>query len=388
MQLSIVILNYNVRYFLELCLLSVEAAVRNLDAEIIVVDNNSADDSCTMVQSRFPGVKLIRHPSNSGFPKGNNIGVAAAKGDYICILNPDTVVAEDTFEKLLLFAATAKNHGITGVKLIDGTGRFLPESKRGIPTPWVAFTRISGLYRLSSYFGRYYAAHLNKNQTGNIEVLVGAFMFLKRDLYLELGGFDEDYFMYGEDMDLCYRVLKTGRSNYYYAGTTVIHFKGESTTRDSRYLKRFNAGTELFYKKHFRQSWFFTSVTTVGMALFTLVRILGFTHVRPLRPEKYLLFSQNPALLERLEAVLKKPVALYEVQHPAAIWPKTIAGSSCTQLLLDNNFIDFKTIINALETLKSRYVTFRILPQSSVFMIGSDSSIDRGEVRIFDHQQH
>ena len=144
MQLSVIILNYNVRYFLEQCVESVQEALLNIDGEIIVVDNNSSDDSCEMMKTRFPNVKLIENTLNLGFPKGNNIGVAQSKGDYICILNPDTVVAEDTFAKILAFAEKQTNIGIVGCKLIDGTGNFLPESKRGVPTPFVAFTKIFG----------------------------------------------------------------------------------------------------------------------------------------------------------------------------------------------------------------------------------------------------
>ena len=150
MQLSIIILNYNVRYFLELCVISVQNAIQNLDAEIIVVDNNSSDESCAMMKNRFPNIKLIENKENSGFPKGNNIGVDVAQGKYICILNPDTVVAEDTFEKILNSKYCNLKSGIIGCKLIDGTGNFLPESKRGVPTPFVAFTKIFGLYKIHS----------------------------------------------------------------------------------------------------------------------------------------------------------------------------------------------------------------------------------------------
>ena len=213
MQLSVIILNYNVRYFLELCVLSVQKAIQNLDAEIIVIDNNSSDDSCTMMKQRFPNIKFIQNKENSGFPKGNNIGVAQAKGEYICILNPDTVVAEDTFEKILNSQLATHNSqlGIIGCRLIDGAGNFLPESKRGIPTPWVAFTKIFGLYKLfpkSSFFNKYYAQYLAENQTGKVDILVGAFMVMKRELYNVLGGFDENCFMYADDIDLSYRALQ------------------------------------------------------------------------------------------------------------------------------------------------------------------------------------
>ena len=228
MQLSVIILNYNVRYFLEQCVLSVEKAIQQLDAEIIVIDNNSSDDSCAMMQERFPYIKLIQNKENSGFPKGNNIAVKEAQGEYLCILNPDTVVAEDTFEKVLAFAEKQINLGIVGCKLIDGTGHFLPESKRGIPTPWVAFTKIFGLYKLfpkSKLFNQYYAQHIAENQTGKVAILVGAFMILKRELYTELGGFDENCFMYADDIDLSYRALLLKKDNYYFPETMVIHYK-------------------------------------------------------------------------------------------------------------------------------------------------------------------
>jgi len=259
MQLSVIILNYNVRYFLELCVSSVQNAIQNIDAEIIVVDNNSQDDSCAMMKQRFPNVKLIENKENSGFPKGNNIGVAIANGEYICILNPDTVVAEDTFTKVLAFAKKQEDLGIVGVKLIDGTGNFLPESKRGIPTPFVAFTKITGLYKIfSKSFGKYYAQHLSENETGKVEILVGAFMLMKRDLYNEIGGFDEKCFMYSDDIDLSYMVLQKGKSNYYFHETSVIHYKGESTFRDGTYMKRSREAMNFFYKKHFKVSFLFS----------------------------------------------------------------------------------------------------------------------------------
>jgi len=257
MQLSVIILNYNVRYFLEQCVLSVQKALEGIDGEIIVIDNASSDDSCKMMKTKFPHIKLIENKDNLGFPKGNNIGVAQAKGEYICILNPDTVVAEDTFSKILNTKNWTLNTGIIGCKLIDGAGNFLPESKRGVPKPWVAFTKIFGLYKISNYFGKYYAQHLSENETGKVDILVGAFMVMKRELYLEVGGFDENCFMYSDDIDLSYLVLKTGKSNYYFHETSVIHYKGESTVRDGTYMKRFREAMQFFYKKHFKKSWVF-----------------------------------------------------------------------------------------------------------------------------------
>jgi GT2 family glycosyltransferase len=374
MQLSIIILNYNVRYFLELCVLSVQNGIQDIDAEIIVIDNNSQDDSCEMMKKRFPNIKLIENKENSGFPKGNNIGVAAAKGEYICILNPDTVVAEDTFSKVLAFAKKQKELGIVGVKLIDGTGNFLPESKRGIPTPFVAFTKITGLYKiLPKTFGKYYAQHLSENQTGKVDILVGAFMLMKRDLYLEIGGFDENCFMYSDDIDLSYMALKKGKSNYYFHETSVIHYKGESTVKDETYMKRFQEAMNFFYQKHFRVSLLFSVFMKVGIVFFSMVKKCQGKPKPMLRPEKYILVSEDEVLREKLENKWKTLVELQQIT-------KSFSKNIKTEIIFDQNQLDFKTIIQVLETNKNKNFTFKILPESSDYLIGSNSSFDRGEV--------
>ncbi|QBN18454.1 glycosyltransferase family 2 protein [Flavobacterium nackdongense] len=382
MQLSIIILNYNVRYFLELCVLSVQKAVENIDAEIIVIDNNSADDSCAMIKQRFPNVKLIENSENSGFPKGNNVGVAAAKGEYICILNPDTVVAEDTFSKVLAFAKRQNDLGIVGCKLIDGTGNFLPECKRGVPTPFVAFTKITGLYKVSpKLFGKYYAQHLSENETGKVDILVGAFMVMKRDLYNEIGGFDEDCFMYSDDIDLSYMALKKGKSNYYYHETSVIHYKGESTVKDGAYMKRFQEAMNFFYKKHFKVSFLFSVFMKLGIFFFSLVKMIQGNPSRSFgtkpNPEKYILVSDSETsgaiLRKKIENQLKKPVV-------CQLGSQSFSVSSTAEIIFDQNYLKFKTIITTLEANKKKGLTFKIHPESSDFLIGSNSSFDRGDV--------
>ena len=394
MQLSIIILNYNVRYFLELCVISVQKAIQNIDAEIIVIDNNSSDDSCKMMKNRFPEIKLIENKSNLGFPKGNNIGVNAAQGEYICILNPDTVVAEDTFEKIIksfspthnsqLLASNfqlptsnlqppTSNLGIIGCKLIDGTGNFLPESKRGLPTPFVAFTKIFGLYKISNYFGKYYAQHLSENQSGKVDVLVGAFMVMKRELYQEIGGFDENCFMYSDDIDLSYLVSKKGFSNYYFHETSVIHYKGESTVKDEKYMKRFQEAMNFFYKKHFKVSIFFSIFMKIGIVLFSFIKKNQGQPKTKLQPENYILISDNENLKQKLQNQFQKPI---EIQGLT----KSIAPKNNCEIIFDNNFIDFKTIIRLLELHKNKNFTFKILPKQSDFLIGSNSSDDRGDI--------
>ncbi|MBF6642502.1 glycosyltransferase family 2 protein [Flavobacterium sp. J49] len=387
MQLSVIILNYNVRYFLELCVLSVQKAIQNLDAEIIVIDNNSSDDSCAMMKQRFPNVKLIENKENSGFPKGNNIAVREAKGEYLCILNPDTVVSEDTFEKLLSFvssqAQSRDDLGIVGCKLIDGTGNFLPESKRGIPTPWVAFTKIFGLYKIfpkSSMFNKYYAQDLAENQTGKVDILVGAFMVMKRELYNELGGFDENCFMYADDIDLSYRALLLQKQNCYFHETTVIHYKGESTVKDATYMKHFRGFMNYFYQKHFKRSLFFNLMARFGAFYFSIVKVFKGKSQPKVKPNQYILVSDNEALKEKLATKLQKSVERTLLENGKIVISQTISKAKNTEVILDTNYLGFKKAIAFLEENKNKSFTFKLLPIGSNFIIGSNSSNDRGEV--------
>ncbi len=255
MDLSIVIVNYNVKYFLEQCLHSVSKAIEGMNAEVFVVDNNSVDGSCSHIRERFPWVRLIENRENVGFSKANNQAIRLSTGKYILLLNPDTVVEEDTFMKSYKFMEVHADAGGMGVKMIDGRGRFLPESKRGLPTPWVAFYKIFGLAALfpkSRKFGQYHQGYLPEDEINEIEVLAGAFMFLRKETLDKAGLLDEDYFMYGEDIDLSYRILKEGYKNYYYPDTTIIHYKGESTKKGSlNYVLVFYNAMIIFAKKHF-----------------------------------------------------------------------------------------------------------------------------------------
>ena len=373
MQLSVIILNYNVRYFLEQCVFSVQKALEVIDGEIIVVDNNSSDDSCEMMKSRFPNIKLIENKENLGFPKGNNIGVAEAKGEYICILNPDTVVAEDTFAKVITrFETISSEVGIIGCKLIDGTGNFLPESKRGVPTPWVAFTKIFGLYKLfpnSSWFNQYYAQHLNEDQSGEVDILVGAFVFMKRSLYLEIGGFDENCFMYSDDIDLSYMVLKSGKQNYYFHETSVIHYKGESTVRDGLYMKRFREAMQFFYKKHFKKSIIFDVMMQFGAFIFSLIKRNQQKEIE-INIDEFIVFSKN-----ELQLNLNKKTTYFK-DFSAFVNNE----NNNIEIIFDTNSFSFTEIIHFMEVHKSTNITFKNAVFSSDFLIGSNSSNDRGKV--------
>lgn len=366
MKLSVIILNYNVRYFLELCLKSITSAIASIDAEIIVVDNNSSDDSCAMVKQLFPEVTLIENKENFGFSKGNNQGVAIAKGDYICILNPDTVIAEDSFTLLINFSENQKNLGIVGCKLIDGAGQFLPESKRHVPLVKVAIQKIFGISK------NYYANHLNPDESGKVDVLVGAFMFIKRELYQKVKGFDEDYFMYGEDIDLSYRILKAGFSNYYFAGTTVMHYKGESTRKDKDYTKRFYMAMQIFYDKHFKRNIIFDTIVYIGIKLKYLIEKQ--LYFKETKVERYLLISDS--INNKLEKKLEKELILK---------PHVDTFQKNTEIIFDANVLSYKSIIEDIATLgKIRGASFKILPKDSSFIIGSNNSKDRGEVISFE----
>ena len=244
-RISVIIVNYNARYFLKNCIDSILSSDMVDELEIIVVDNHSSDGSVEMLRKDFPQVSCLSNKKNLGFSKANNKAVATAKGDYILILNPDTMVKETTLSAVMAHAEKQAHFGAAGVQFIDGSGVFLPESKRNFPTLKVAGAKLLG------YSKYYYANHMSKEAVGEIDILTGAFMFIKREIYLEVGGFDEDFFMYGEDIDLSYRIRQAGYVNLYLGTTKVLHFKGESTIKDQVYLSNFYGALSIFYKKHF-----------------------------------------------------------------------------------------------------------------------------------------
>ncbi len=272
MDISVVIVNYNVKHFLEQCLHSVYNAAKGLSVEIFVVDNNSVDGSCAVIKEKFPEVHLIENRQNAGFSKANNQAIAKAKGTYVLLLNPDTVVQENTLVKCHSFMKNHPDAGAMGVKMIDGKGSFLPESKRALPTPGVAFFKIFGLSKLfpkSKMFNRYHLGYLDENQTNEIEVLPGAFMFIRKSVLDNIGLLDESFFMYGEDIDLSYRIVKGGHKIYYYPDTTIIHYKGESTKKGSiNYVLVFYRAMIIFARKHFARRKANTYILLIKLAIY------------------------------------------------------------------------------------------------------------------------
>jgi len=281
MKLSIIIVNYNVKYFLEQCLHSVRKAINNIDAEVFVVDNNSVDGSIEMLNQKFPEVSLIANKDNVGFSKANNQAIERSSSKYILLLNPDTLVEDNTFVKVVQFMDEHPDAGGLGVKMVDGKGDFLPESKRGLPTPSVAFYKVFGLSKIfprSKIFGKYHLGYLDKEKTHEVDILSGAFMLLRKSILDKTGLLDETFFMYGEDIDLSYRIIKAGYKNYYFPETRIIHYKGESTKKGSvNYVVVFYKAMIIFARKHFssKNAWIFSFLINMAVYFRAFVAILN-----------------------------------------------------------------------------------------------------------------
>ena len=272
MDLSVVIVNYNVKYFLEQCLHAVQKAIEGVSAEVFVVDNNSVDGSVGEIRQKFPWVRIIVNRENLGFSKANNQTISKSCGRYVLLLNPDTVVEENTFKKCIEFMDSHPDAGALGVKMIDGKGEFLPESKRSLPTPMVSFYKMFGLSTIfprSRRFGKYHLGYLDREETHSVDVLAGAYMFLRSETLEKTGLLDEAFFMYGEDIDLSFRITEAGYKNYYFPGTTIIHYKGESTKKGSlNYVKMFYQAMIIFAGKHFTSRKARTFRTLINLAIY------------------------------------------------------------------------------------------------------------------------
>src|SRR5687767_4903679 len=257
MLLSVVIVNYNVREFLEQCLVSVQKSINylNNEAEIIIIDNNSTDGSIEYLQPGFPGVKFISNNENLGFAKACNQGIERTSGEYVLFLNPDTIVPADCFQKCISFFKSHNDAGALGVKMLNEKGKYLKESKRGFPSPAASFFKLFGLAAIfprSKLFAKYYLGYLDENNNQEVDTIAGAFMMIPREVLERVGGFDESFFMYGEDIDLSYRIKKAGYKNHYLAETSITHFKGKSTQqKNTDYTKVFYNAMDIFVKKHY-----------------------------------------------------------------------------------------------------------------------------------------
>src|SRR6218665_326418 len=251
MKLSVIIVHYQVSGLLRNCILSIQKYFNGFEYEIIVVDNDSPDASWKELIAEFPDVNFIESKTNLGFSKANNIGVKAAKGEYVYILNPDTEIEGDYFQEILDFADDQKNIGAIGLRMHNAKGQFLPESKRSVPALINSFEKLFTKLRDDSK--TYYRNDVDEFGIAEVTVMTGANLLMKKSVYTEVGGFDEHYFMYGEDIDLCYTILRKGYKNFYYGKYSILHYKGESTVKDQVYLNRFFGAMDIFIRKYYKK---------------------------------------------------------------------------------------------------------------------------------------
>jgi O-antigen biosynthesis protein len=260
MELSVIIVSFNVRDYLKQCLFSVQKAARDIKHEIFVVDNSSEDGSADMIRDDFPEIKLIRNKTNAGFSTANNQAIRESAGKFVLLLNPDTIIGTDTLTKCIGFMKEHKDAGALGVRMVDGNGDFLPESKRALPTFRTALFKITGLSSLfprSGLINKYYLPDIGTSEIARIDVLAGAFMFIRRNALLRTGSLDEDYFMYGEDIELSYKLLSAGYHNYYFPEASIIHFKGKSTSKDSYDdLHHFYRAMRIYARKRQKEAFY------------------------------------------------------------------------------------------------------------------------------------
>lgn len=315
MKISIVIVSYNVREFLEQALLSLKQSLKNISHEIFVVDNASSDSTVSMLKRRFPDVTLIENKENVGFARANNQALERATGDYVCLINPDTIVQENTFSVLLNFFDGHPEAGMIGCKILNADGSLQLACRRSYPTPWVAFTKVVGLAKLfpkSRLFGRYNLTFLDPEKVSEVEAISGSFMLLKRQALEQVGGLDEDFFMYGEDLDWCYRVQEAGYKIYYVPDTQIIHFKGESSKKSPFQQRRlFYEAMRLFVKKHFKKGSAFLPSWILVFAIY-----LSATLSVTLEAMKRLIWPLMDVLLMTLSLI----IAIYMRFKPEFPW--------------------------------------------------------------------
>lgn len=267
-QISIIIVSYNVKHYLAQCLRSVWLAAKDIKVEVFVVDNASSDGSVEYIRNLFPSktypqLHLLPQSDNLGFGRANNLALAQSKGEYVLFLNPDTILTSQTLQDCYAFVAQHNDAGAVGVRMLKDNGSFAPESRRSLPTPWVSLCKILSLDRLfprNKHIGHYYADTTPEDEIAPIDIVSGAFFFVRKAILDRVGGFDEQFFMYGEDIDLAYRISLAGYQNYYLP-TPILHYKGESTQRTSlRYVRHFHEAMQIFFSKHFRKSYWLTAM--------------------------------------------------------------------------------------------------------------------------------
>ena len=395
MKLSVIIVNYNVKYFLEQCLNSLEQASKGISHEVIVVDNASTDASTEYITARFPNVKWMACKENNGFSKGNNIAFAQAKGEYLLMLNPDTIVTKEAIEGCVSFMDSHADAGACGVYMLRTDGSFAPESRRALPTPFVAFCKMSGLSRLfpkSRKFGRYYMQYLDKNKVNPIEIISGAYMMLRHSTIKETGALDEDFFMYGEDIDLSYRILKQGYTNYFLP-VKILHYKGESTNKSSyRYVHTFYRAMQLFFKKHYSHYSFLVSLPiTLAIWSRAVLAYIGnqFSHrkLQELPPINCVVIGNADTIAEVGDILHKKQkngthkfFKANEAEMPQGHLSKEIDTTGCNTVVYDTDAYSYSTILELLHNTAGKRLRLATYSTKTKKLITEDTVFDYGKI--------
>lgn len=395
MQLSVIIVNYNVKYFLEHCLYSVYKAISAIKAEVIVIDNASSDGSIEYLLYKFPKVIFIDNPVNVGYAKANNQGLKQARGEYILFLNPDTIVPEDCFDICMRFLESHPKAGACGVKMLDGSGRYLPESKRAFPSLQTSFYKMSGLTKIfpqSETFARYYLGHFSKNEDKEVDVLSGAFFMGRKKVLKQTGGFDEQFFMYGEDIDLSYRIQQSGYTNYYLAATTIIHFKGESTKKGNlNYVRLFYKAMSIFVNKHFKGSglqrlnFIIQGSIRVRAALSAATTIMKSYKKIPSSESMASMIIGNKDQIRKAVSILKKQKSGTRVineKEPCGNLQKLILSAPPDEMVFcEGEQFSYKDIIAWIQRMPSN-ISFKFFSGQADSIIGSDFKNANGYVMV------
>ncbi|WP_407403648.1 glycosyltransferase family 2 protein [Sodaliphilus sp.] len=366
MDITIVIVNYRVKYFLEQTLRSVMEATQGLRAEVIVIDNASGDDSIAFSRERFPEVTFIENKDNVGFARANNQGIMMARGKYTLILNPDTIVTEKCIKGSIAHMEDNEHCGAIGLRMVDGNGRFLPESKRAFPTPWVAFCKIFGLSKLfprSPHFAKYHLRYLSDREKHVVDILSGAYMLCRTSMLQSIGGLDEDFFMYGEDIDLSFRLNRDGYQNWFLP-LDMIHYKGESTKKGTmQYVRIFYEAMLIFYRKHFpRYSAVAYPIIKAGVYVRAGIAMLNRLIINPFRKKEDKRLNQPWVIIsnDAKQAAAMTGINRYSEQLPAQ-------GKS--QVLLDDGCMTYGQIVDYISSHSRKGLEYHILARRHGRMI-------------------
>ncbi|MDL2212678.1 glycosyltransferase family 2 protein [Bacteroides sp. OttesenSCG-928-D19] len=389
MKLSVVIVNYNVKYYLVQCLESVYRAMKNIRGEVFVVDNASTDGSKTYFsQKNYPHFTYIYNTENVGFSRANNQAIRLCKGEYVLLLNPDTFLAEDTLTEFIYFMDTHPQAGASGPKMITSDGSFLPESMRGLPSPWNSFSKLMGLQRLfpqSKYVGGYYLTHLDNNLVHEVEILAGACMFLRRTVLEDCGLLSEDYFMYGEDIDLSYQVIQQGYKNYYLP-LPVFHYKGESTSKDSEaYVRVFYRAMDVFFRKYGnRYNLLLRAIIKLGIQLRMRVALLSL-NMRQLMRKLIPVYTRRPRFLifgseenlHIIKSICKRHnlsnnhcyIVSNEVSNPTGHHAAFINTNEYTHVVYDSGVYSYSRIMDLLGTKSTSFIVLGVYNSDNHILI-------------------